>query len=133
MFGAKCWAKIPAAHGDLKLDPRSTECRLLGYALGSENYKVQDIISRRDFISQDIVFEEGQPCRTSAGVREETEPVFDIQSPPADQAPVTPVTDNNHILPQQSLPTDHVPVTDHNHTDHIDHDQHNTSEPRRSS
>ena len=26
VFGAKCWAKVPAAHGDSKLDPWSTEC-----------------------------------------------------------------------------------------------------------
>ena len=26
VFGAKCWAKIPSAHGSSKLDPRSTEC-----------------------------------------------------------------------------------------------------------
>ena len=122
VFGAKCWAKIPAAHGDSKLDPRSTECRLLGYALGSGNYKVQDVASCRVFISRDVVFEEGQPRRTSAGVREEMEHVFDIQSPPAA------VTDNNHT-PQsiQSSPVDHVPVTGNNHrdqtnVDHIGHD-----------
>jgi transposase InsO family protein len=61
VFGAKCWAKVPAAHGDSKLDPRSVECRLLGYALGSGNYKVQDVNSRRVFISCDMVFEEGLP------------------------------------------------------------------------
>ena len=45
VFGAKCWAKTPTAHGDSKLDPHSTECQLLGYASSSGNYKVQDITS----------------------------------------------------------------------------------------
>ena len=45
VFGAKCWAKIPTNHGvqvtgGSKLDPKSVECRLLGYASGSGNYKV---------------------------------------------------------------------------------------------
>ena len=122
VFGAKCWAKIPIAHGGSKLDPRSVECRLLGYASGSGNYKVQDITSRRVFISRDVIFEEGQPRRTSASVREETEPLFEMehvsdtnkaQSPPADNGPIN----NDH----------HVPVD----LDHADQ-QHNNSEPRRS-
>ena len=117
-FGAKCWAKIPIAHGDSKLDPRSTECRLLGYALGSGNYKVQDVVSCCVFISHDVVFEEGSPRHTSAGVGEETEPTFDIQSPPADHAPDhAPVTENNQD--KQSSPTDHAPVTDSHHEDQI--------------
>lgn len=42
MFGAK---KTLTAHGDSKLDPRRTECRLLGYVTGGGNYKVQDVVS----------------------------------------------------------------------------------------
>ena len=61
VFGAKCWAKIPIAHGGSKLDPRSSECRLLGYVSGGGNYKVQDVTSRRVFVSRDVVFEEGEP------------------------------------------------------------------------
>ena len=46
IFGSKCWAKIPTVNGvqvtgGSKLDPRSVECRLLGLALGTGNYKVQ--------------------------------------------------------------------------------------------
>lgn len=37
VFGSKCWAKTPIAHGASKLDPKSTECRLLGYATGRGN------------------------------------------------------------------------------------------------
>lgn len=64
VFGAKCWAKIPTVHGvqvtgGSKLDPRSVACRLLGYSSGTGNYKVQDIESRRVFVSRDVVFEEG--------------------------------------------------------------------------
>ena len=60
------------AHGSSKLDPRSVECRLLGYASGSGNYKMQDVTAQRVFISHDIIFEEGQPhCTTSASVGEQ--------------------------------------------------------------
>src|ERR1700678_2219223 len=76
VFGAKCWAKVPTVHGaqvtgGSKLDPRSIACRLLGYASGSGNYKVQDIDSRKVFVSQDVIFEEGLAHRTLASVGEE--------------------------------------------------------------
>jgi hypothetical protein len=76
VFGSKCWAKIPTVHGaqvtgGSKLDPRSVECRLLGYASGHGNYKVQDISNRRVYVSRDVVFEEGTPHRTSASVGEQ--------------------------------------------------------------
>ena len=54
VFGARCWAKIPTAQGSSKLDPRSTECRLLEYASGAGNYRVQDIASRHVFVSRDV-------------------------------------------------------------------------------
>ena len=62
--------------GGSKLDPRSVECRLLGYASGSGNYKVQDVATHRVFVSRDVVFEEGQPHRTSVSVGEQI-PLFD--------------------------------------------------------
>ena len=85
VFGAKCWAKIPIVYGGSKLDPRSTECQLLGYESGNGNYKVQDIASHQVFISHDVVFEEGQPHHTLASVGEQI-PIFetDIVQPPAD-------------------------------------------------
>ncbi len=81
VFGAKCWAKIPTVNGaqvtgGSKLDPRGVECRFLGYAGGSGNYKVQDLASRRVLVSRDVVFEEGQPRRTSPNVGENL-PLFD--------------------------------------------------------
>ena len=51
-----------------RIDPRGVECRFLGYAGGTGNYKVQDILSRRVFVSRDVIFEEGQPHRTSPSV-----------------------------------------------------------------
>src|SRR5271168_4707984 len=96
VFGARCWAKVPTAQGESKLNPRSIPCRLLGYESGSGNYKVQDVTSRRVFVSRDVIFEEGLPRRTSASVGEETEPepLFEIepmnkvQNPPADNGSV---------------------------------------------
>ena len=82
VFGCRCWAKIPTVHGvqvtgGSKLDPRAVECRLLGYAGGRGNYKVQDIAFRRVFVSRDVVFEEGDPHHTSLSVGENDVPLFD--------------------------------------------------------
>ena len=84
VFGSKCWAKIPTVHGvqvtgGSKLDPRSLECVLLGYASGLGNYRVQDVVSRRVFVSHDVVFEKGHPHRTSPTVGEQI-PLFDTLS-----------------------------------------------------
>ena len=68
VFGSRCWAKIPVAQGNSKLDPRSVECKLLGYASGSGNYRVQDVETSCVFILHDVVFKKGQPCHTSAKV-----------------------------------------------------------------
>lgn len=75
VFGSKCWAKTPTIHGaqvtgGSKLDPRSVECRLLGYASGTGNYKVQDVTTHRIYVSRDVVFEEGRPHRTLTSVGE---------------------------------------------------------------
>ena len=125
VFGAKCWAKTPTNQGvqvtgGSKLDPKGVECRLLGYASGSGNYKVQDIGSRRVFVSRDVVFEEGNPRRTLASVGEYQIPVFDTNLAP------TPLT-NVHPDPTQLLdkPTDPInPDANQGPSDN--------SEPRRS-
>ena len=84
VFGARCWAKIPTIHGfqvtgGSKLDPRGVECRLLGYAGGRGNYKVQDVKSLRVFVSRDVIFEEGHPHRTSPSVGENNVPLFNVE------------------------------------------------------
>ena len=107
VFGSRCWAKLPTVHGmqvvgGSKLDPRSVECRLLGYASGSGNYKVQDINTNRVFVSRDVVFEEGRPHRTLASVGEQI-PLFDMT---ADSTPLT----NIQVLPTDKDPD--PPVND---------------------
>ena len=93
VFGSKCWAKIPTVHGaqvtgGSKLDPRSVECRLLGYTSGAGNYKVQDIATRHIYVSRDVIFEEGRPHRTLASVGEQQVPqqillpLFDVDIVP---------------------------------------------------
>jgi len=82
VFGSKCWAKISTVNGaqingGSKLDNRSVECLLLGYATGSGNYKVQDVASRHMFVSRDVIFEEGHPHRTSPNMGE-TIQLFDM-------------------------------------------------------
>ena len=110
VFGAKCWAKIPTVHGaqvtgGSKLDPRAVECRLLGYAGGRGNYKVQDVQSRRVFVSRDVVFEEGQPHRTSPSVGENSISLFDValgdpldkdETDETDGRQTNPATDHDH-------------------------------------
>ena len=88
-----------------KLDPRSTECRLLGYAMGSGNYKVQEIANHHVFISRDVIFEEGLPHCTMAGVGEQI-PLFDANMVPTDNPPTIP-TDN----PPTNKPTTNDPHT----------------------
>jgi hypothetical protein len=97
VFGARCWAKVPTGLGGSKLDPRSLECRFLGYATGRGNYKVQDITSHRVFVSRDVVFEEGQPHRTSASAGENI-PIFETnteEDPPADKGTDPSIIDSN--------------------------------------
>ena len=122
VFGARGWAKIPTVHGmqvtgGSKLDPRSVECRLLGYATGNGNYKVQDVNTRRVFVSRDVVFEEGLPRRTSMNVGETTTniPLFDMNisesaDPPLADHDLNPVPD--------AIPNN--PGANHSHTDHTD-------------
>ena len=112
-FGAKCWAKVPTALGGSKLDPRSVECRFLGYTTGRGNYKVQDIVSHRVFVSRDVVFEEGQPHRTSASVGENI-PIFetDIINNPL----------NNPLTDKEPDPTTIDSITAHQGPDPINHD-----------
>jgi len=126
VFGAKCWAKVPTALGASKLDPRSVECRFLGYATGRGNYKVQDVGSHRVFVSRDVIFEEGQPHRTSANVGE-TIPIFETDTedtPPADKGPISahhnPVDPNHqsdntahHSAHQSDITAHHNPVNAH--------------------
>ena len=136
VFGAKCWAKIPTVHGvqvngGSKLDARSIECRLLGYAPGSGNYKVQDIATRRVFVSRDVVFEEGPPRRTSASVGEHNVPIFDTNI--NDQ----PLTEADSINNAHQDP-DHVNSEPDHHTRANQGNQQNIAnvpapvEPRRS-
>src|ERR1700678_509434 len=124
VFGSKCWAKIPTMHGiqvtgGSKLDVRSVPCRFLRYALGHGNYKVQDIDTRRVYVSHDVVFEEGLPCRTLTNVGENQIPfpLFDIVIPdpsPLANTPATPDIDNStQVLDNQPSVPD-VPAI---HTD----------------
>jgi hypothetical protein len=78
VFGAKYWAKILTVNGaqvsgGSKLDPRSIECRFLGYASTGGNYKVQDVTTRHVLVSRDVVFEEGHPRRTLTSVGEQSQ------------------------------------------------------------
>ena len=141
VFGSSVWAKIPTVHGTQvtggsKLDPRSVACRFLGYALGAGNYKVQDLETRRVFVSRDVIFEEGHPRRTSASVGEQI-PLFDMiidDVPPADHDKAPDTADNS-----TRTDVDHVAHQSHQQgtvTTRQSHQQSTTPdiavEPRRS-
>ena len=128
VFGAKCWAKTPTAVGSSKFDPRSTECHFLGYMSGSGNYKVQDLVSRRVFVSCDVVFEEGQPRRTSVSVGEKQIPLSLLDAT-TDIVP-TPPADVGQVPAINNVPAINIP--DHTSIDHADHQHDIPIEPRRS-
>jgi len=147
VFGAKCWAKIPTVNGaqvtgGSKLDPRGVECRFLGYASGSGNYRVQEVESRRLFVSRDVIFEEGQPHRTSPSVGENTVPLFDValnETPTDNPTDTTDKVSTNAETPI-NLPSisDHVNLDLGDRPDRVDHRDSPTinaqqvNEPRRS-
>ena len=119
VFGAKCWALIPTVHGaqvtgGSKLDPRAVECRFLGYAGGHGNYKVQEVGSRCIFVSRDVVFEEGEPHRTSPSVGEKDIPLFDA----LDEG-------EHHLISDQSTDKGDLVAIPENHVDQQNHDQQN--------
>ena len=125
VFGAKCWAKIPVVNGaqvtgGSKLDPRSVECRFLGYAPGRGNYKVQDVVTRRVYVSRDVIFEEGVPSRTSANVGEQI-PLFDTLS-----HETFPDANNNRL---QLVPAENRDL-DKRDPENIDHDREVGHQPR---
>lgn len=120
VFGSKCWAKVPTIHGaqvtrGSKLDPRSVECRLLGYASGAGNYKVQDVATRRIYVSRDVVFDESRCRRTLASVGEQQTPqqipLFDanILSPLAKHDP-DPTTINDANTNQSVVDQQHATI-----------------------
>ena len=129
VFGVKCWVKVPAGLGGSKLDPRSVECRLLGYATGRGNYKVQDVVSHQVFVSQDVVFEEGQPHRTSASVGENIL-IFDMNTnmnPPTDTGPDPAIIDVNTAHQDAAHQSDnaHQNTPNQNTPNHVNHDHAN--------
>ncbi len=113
--------------GGSKLDPRGIECHFLGYAGGTGNYKVQDVLTWRVLVSQDVVFEEGQPRRMSPNVGENL-PLFDTtmsvegtktssdnQQTTNQQKTVTDPVLNDPRDHHVDLPTE--PITSDHHTD----------------
>ena len=114
VFGSKCWAKIPTVNGaqvtgGSKLDPRSVECRLLGYAPGAGNYKVQDIVTRRIYVSRDVVFEEGYPHRTLTSVGENFEAEAALtDNPLVNHDSNTPSNRDPEPVPDPAIASHHV-------------------------
>ncbi len=148
VFGAKCWAKIPTVNGaqvtgGSKLDPRGVECRFLGYAGGNGNYKVQDLISRRVVVSRDVIFEEGQPRRTSPNVGGNL-PLFDVattdegtktfdDSETTEQQTTDQQTPDQQVTNQPNVVTDPVLDDQRDHRVDIPTEPIQLPEPRHSS
>jgi hypothetical protein len=119
----RCWAKIPTVHGvqvtgGSKLNPRSTECWLLGYAGGHGNYKVQETTSRHVFISRDVVFKEGEAHCTSPSVGESTE-LFDVTGKSTDPLDDGKIANPNAENQTDQQSTDRTPPdSQHDNGDH---------------
>jgi hypothetical protein len=108
--------------GGSKLDPRSAECRLLGYAPGHGNYRVQDSSTRRVYVSRDVVFEEGKPSRTSADVGEQI-PLFDTML-----VNYTVTSADDTVTSAETVTKNSLPNPDAT-KDSMDHDDLNTETP----
>jgi len=112
VFGTRCWAKILTVNGaqvtgGSKLNPRGVECHFLGYVSGAGNYKVQEVLTCHVPVSWDVVFEEGQPRRTSLNVGEKNLPLFDTTM---NIEGTKTSSDNQQTTNQQNTVTD--PVSD---------------------
>lgn len=57
VFGCKAMMMIPKQKRT-KLEPKSLECIMVGYAQGSKAYRLFDPVNRRIHISRDVVFQE---------------------------------------------------------------------------
>lgn len=100
------------------LDECGVKCHFLGYTGGRGNYKVQGAESCWVFVSRDMIFEEGQPHRTSPIVGKNI-PLFDVITPNDSEA-------NNRDSKRDDLHNHHENLN--NHYDNLDpgdqdHDQ----------
>lgn len=107
-IGSHAWVLIPKEHR-LKLGPRSSECRLLGYSEPNQ-YKLYEIHSGRIVFSRDVEFDERTPVAPliEGEVRNDLPgndlPSLDLPDLPpaaADIAPAKPISIPPIVLPPQ--------------------------------
>lgn len=72
---------------------------------GHGNYKVQEIGSHRVSVSWDVIFEEGEPHRTSPSVGEKDIPLFDVAIGTLDEGKDEMVGNPNQSTDQQDIVT----------------------------
>ena len=85
-IGSRAWVLMPAEQRT-KLDPRSSECRLLGYC-EPEQYKLYEVHSGRIIFSRDVEFDERTPVapiiegETDHAITPQARPLADQHSQP---------------------------------------------------
>ena len=57
VFGSRCWYNLRRPDVD-KLDPRALEAIMIGYARGSQGYKLWDTAEQKVIVSRDVRFDE---------------------------------------------------------------------------
>lgn len=65
VYGCRAWSVQQTRYRRTKLDPKATECVLVGYPEGVKGYKLWDRKTDKFFLSRNVVFDENiSPCKT---------------------------------------------------------------------
>ena len=79
VFGSRCWYHLRRSQVD-KLDPRSREAVMIGYARGVRGYKLWDVADHKVVVSRDVQFDEDGRCALNNAASLDIEEASSIHS-----------------------------------------------------